>query len=110
MTPKFWITNFTDRPCERLIAEQRGENLYYINPELRDKWADRPMSMDCATPLEDFGIKTEVVHGYFVGILFPKRAHATYADGKPRRWQGSQIFRFPYDPDFTFGAASQREG
>ena len=91
---KLYIVNDIDRPHERLIAEEREGLLYYIHPDLRDEWASQPMSMADATPLSDFGLRTESLPGYLVGILFPKRATATYPDGRLRKWQGSNIFRF----------------
>lgn len=108
MKRTYWIVNQTDKPCERLITEERDGSLFYIHPEMREEWKDQPMSMSDATPLSDFGIQTKQGDGWLVGVCFPNRCTATYPDGKPRKWQGSRIFRFPYDPDFTFGAASQQ--
>lgn len=92
-----FIVNRTDRPCERLIAEQVGDRLYYINPELREQWKDRPMSMDDATPVEDFGVICDAKAGILAGVKHPDIIpSAKYSDGRPRKWQGSSMFTFKY--------------
>ncbi len=95
MNPKLFIVNQFDRPCERLIAEQVGDELFYINPELREEWQHWPMRMDEATPLEAFGLTIHIENGVLEGVLHPHLPRtATYPDGKPRSWQGSSNFSF----------------
>lgn len=95
---RFFIVNEVDRPCERLIAEKRGEFLFYIHPDMQEDWHDCPMETKDATPLESFGVVAQADGKHFFGVLFPKRAAATYFNGEPRKWQGSAIFRFKYTP------------
>lgn len=95
---QLFIVNQADRPCERLIAEEREGSLFYIHPEMQKEWSDKPMSLQEATPLEHFGILTSVVDGKLYGqFLCP--ATATYPDDGPRRWQGSLKFSFRVSAD-----------
>lgn len=104
---KLFIVNDADKPCERLIAEEREGALYYIHPDMQKEWSNRAMSIHEAAPLEHFGIKTSLVDGWIVGILFPKRASAHYPDGKPRNWQGNRVFRFLYPEVFLEAPPAQ---
>lgn len=89
----FYIVNTFDRPYERLIAEARKGMLFYVHPEMQAEWKDVPMSMDEATPLEDFGIEVTINEGVFHGD-WNKRSTATYPNGRRRFWQGHPQFSF----------------
>jgi hypothetical protein len=94
-----YIVNTMDRPCERLIAEQREDGLlYYINPEMVPDWHNRGMGSGNATPLRDFGVNVRVSgDGFLVGQKL-KPTSASYSDGRPREWQGSPSFEFDLQP------------
>lgn len=98
MTPQLYIVNDFDCPCERLIAEERDKLLYYIAPEMQKNWHDRPMGMEKATKLEDFGILYDVKAGILAGALDRNASIATYHNDRPRKWQGSAAFTMPYPP------------
>ena len=86
--------NSSDRPSEEHIAERRKDGKhYYIHPTLRDKKQFHGMTPSHPTPLESFGLLVDVKGGVFVGVRHGESI-ATYADGRPRRWQGSQRFSF----------------
>lgn len=94
---KFYITNSFDKPCERLITELAEDGLlYYIHPELREKWKNTGLSLrDEATAVEDFGLDAWIKDGVFYGFL-EKEPKATYPDGRRRFWQGEASFSFNY--------------
>ena len=91
---QFFIVNQVDRPCERLIAERRGDKLFYVHPELAGKKEYHGMSMNDAVDVQDFGFEL-VVEGNELRGTQVYDSRAIYPDGKGRRWQGSQQFSIP---------------
>lgn len=96
--PELFIVNEIDRPDERHVVQRIGPNQYkYIHPDL-ENW--RMMERDDgATSLADFGIewvffeRNGVTH---ISCWVRTFSKATYKDGKPRHWQGSERFYLPY--------------
>ena len=88
---KLYIVNRVDRPDARHVARERGGKLYYVHPDLRNVKTYHGMSMQDATPLEDFGVLYAVRNGKITAeqLTF---SGATYSDGKPRQWQGEKFF------------------
>lgn len=91
---EFYIVNDVDRPCPEHVAQRRGDRIHYIHRDLRDREAySEGFPLDRATPLGDFGI--EVVADGPSGIakfVLRRNCTATYADGRPRKWQGRTMF------------------
>lgn len=92
----FFIVNTTDRPSEYFLAERRADGkFYYVHPQLRhlkEYWGMTPTD---PTPVEAFGLLVDVKAGILVGAVDDSvTVGATYADGRPRRWQGSRVFSF----------------
>lgn len=80
------ILNDWDRPCMFLIAKK--EPLEYVSPYTRERFGTLRIRHNFrCTPLKDFGFVQE-------GSVFKKvnPSVATYADGSPRDWQGSEVF------------------
>ena len=92
---KFYIVNEYDRPCERLLAVNKGDQLYYIHPafEKAHEGYRRGMSNSCATPIEDFGVELKVENGKIHGEK-RRESKASYPRGGTRQWQGSLSFSF----------------
>jgi hypothetical protein len=91
-----FIVNVYDRPSEKFIAEKRADGtFYYVHPALRNDREYWRMTPENPTPLERFGIETEIrdgqLHGRKIG-----RSEATYADGRRRLWQGEPEFSFSW--------------
>jgi hypothetical protein len=89
---KLRIVNSMDRPCPRLVAEERADGLlYYIHPDIRDNKSYHGMSAAEATPLEHFGFEVEV-HPGFILCVQVRKSTATYPSGASREWQGNSYF------------------
>jgi hypothetical protein len=96
MNDRFYIVNSFDAPIPRLIAEKVGDQLFYIHPELREKWKNQGLTLHSeATPIENFGIHFAIKDGMFHG-QFLSESTATYPDGRRRVWQGDPNFFFRY--------------
>ena len=92
---KYYIVNDFDCPEERLIAEKRGDSLFYIDAGLINHG---PMSMGRATLVTDFGITLHEEDGYLIGERVAEIGVAKYANGDTRRWQGSDTFKVDLSP------------
>jgi hypothetical protein len=94
---KYYIVNEFDRPYERHVAVEHKGKLYYLQRVTEpDMKIYDGMDMDRATPIEDFGItvREEKQGRRLVGVYFTRTGESTakYKDGKPRRWQGEDVF------------------
>ena len=89
MIGSYYIVNDCDRPHESMIAEMVRGGLWYLDPDKRNKYP--AMSLREATPVSSFGVILEEKDGVLRGGLLLDSV-ATYRDGRPRRWQGSERF------------------
>lgn len=81
------IVNTADRPCLRLVAVvvEAGSSAKYISREL-----DRPVGLYAGdeAPVERFGVDLFLSPcGGLLAAVQTRTTEATYADGKPRKWQ-----------------------
>jgi hypothetical protein len=109
MSISLFIVNDFDRPDHKHLTIRKEDGLlYYVHPEM-EKW--KGMSVDRATPLEDFGVTCHVELGILHGILTDESSRATYRDGRPRRWQGPERFSFVMNKHFQdYKAEALRAG
>lgn len=87
---KFYIVNDVDRPCERLLAYDNNEWLYYFDEELSERYK-HGFSKERATPVEAFGMKVTETGNHYI---FEKicSSFAKYNDGSTREWQDETFF------------------
>lgn len=94
-----FVVNVYDRPSEKFIAEKRADGkFYYVHPDLMNDRYYWGMTPENPTPLEQFGIATEIREGQLHGWKV-KHSEAIYTDGRRRLWQGEPEFSFPLPND-----------
>ncbi len=86
----FYIVNNHDRPCKRLLCIINRAKLEYLDPHYKSY---RAMGLEKATRLEDFGFQIDRITDSLFECTRTSEGTATYSDGTPRRWQGSNTFQ-----------------
>ena len=88
------IVDDGDRPDRRTVCQKVGNIFYYSLRHIREELKPHKIKPKRPTFLEDFGFKiTDHGEEFYFEKVSP--SHATYADGKPRRWQGPDTFFLP---------------
>lgn len=96
MKISLYIVNETDRPCEELLAYEGVDGLlYYAHPKLRRDPHYGGMSGERRVSAQTFGLELQLMDGVLYGHKV-RDSTAVYADGRPRVWQGTRHFSFPY--------------
>jgi hypothetical protein len=89
--PRYFIVNDVDKPQMSLVAYRNNEGL--LNYVDRSKKSYDGMSIDRATPMEDFGFTVlEDLRQGTVLFVQTRESSAKYRDGKAREWQ--DFYRF----------------
>ena len=86
----FYIYDNFDRPYEKLVMIKEGDQLSYINHNLKTEYGSLPIS-DSSTPLEDFGFEIKEENGVYYFSL-KNESRAKYENGEKREWQGAKEF------------------
>lgn len=94
MHETFYIVNGIDRPHERLVAEKKGDLVYYIHEDLRDQYKECGFDVkNRGTPIEQFGFDIQLTGENEAIFIKIRPSTAVYGDGNPRDWQGSSTFK-----------------
>lgn len=93
----YFIVGDIDRPSEKLLAKQIGNEIHYVHPSTRPciiqlEKGDNARN-HVLTPVEDFGVTVIEFEGEILGIVTGPSI-AKYSHGEHRDWQGSKRFSF----------------
>lgn len=88
------IVDDADQPSRRQVCQKVGSVFYYSLRYIRKELKGYALKPKRPVFLEDFGFEiTDHGEEFYFEIVGP--GFATYADGRPREWQGEKTFFLP---------------